>query len=69
MTAAQGMVIVERPFTRGHAGFVTVATLPAALPVRAQSVFKYSTSARRSASVSTSVNSWPVFDWLCMRVL
>ena len=39
------------------------------LPVVGYNVFKYSRIARRSSSVSTSVNSWPVFDWLYMRVL
>lgn len=43
--------------------------IPATLQRTAHSVFMYSMSAVRSASVSTSVNVWPEFDWLNIRVL
>ena len=47
----------------------TGATMPPSRFVAGYSVFKYSMIAARSLSVSTSVNSCPVFDWLYIRVL
>jgi hypothetical protein len=77
LTSREGpSILIEEVVTNWH----RLASLPTARaapdryraripPLRCHSVFRYSISAVRSASVSTSVNSWPVFDWLYMRVL